>query len=109
MFWNLIRNAIKAAPEGGTITIDLDQDQRNGLRLKISDTGNDLKDKEADNFIEPDPSGYQLGAGIGMAVVRLIVDDYNGKIHIRPNRDKGTEVEIVLPKSQAKSDSKVRL
>ncbi len=109
MFWNLIRNAIKAAPEGGTITINFDQDLRNGLHLRISDTGDGLKDKDADNLIEPDPSGNELGTGIGMAVVRRIVDDYNGKIHIRPLREKGTEVEIVLPRSQAESDSQVRL
>lgn len=109
MFWNLIRNAIKAVPEGGTITIDFEQNQRNEVHLKIADTGNGLQEEENINLIESVPSGFQSGAGIGMAVVRRIVDDYNGKIHVRPNRNKGTEVVIVLPKSQDKSDSRVRL
>ena len=109
MFWNLIKNAIKAIPEGGAITIDLDQTQKNELRLRIADSGNGVKDEEGINFIESVHSGFQSGAGIGMAVVRRIVDDYNGKIDVRPNKDKGTEVVIVLPKLQVKPDSRVRL
>jgi two-component system sensor histidine kinase PilS (NtrC family) len=110
IFWNLIRSAIKASPKGGAITIDVDQDQRSEIQVKIVDTGNGLIDEERKKLIEPIlSSGFQSGSEIGMAVVRRIVDDYNGKIHVRPNRKKGTEVVIVLPKLQAKSDSRVRL
>jgi signal transduction histidine kinase len=110
MFWNLIRNAIKASPKGGAITIDLNQDQTNGVQVKITYSGNGLKDEEREKLVESILSSrFQSGSGIGMAVVRRIVDDYNGKIHIRPNREKGIEVVIVLPKLQAKSDSRVRL
>jgi len=110
MFWNLIRNAIKASPKGGTITIDIDQEQRSEVHVKIVDMGNGLKDEERKKLIEPIlSSGFHSGSEIGMAVVRRIVDDYNGKIHVRPNREKGTEVVIVLPKLQANSDSRVRL
>jgi two-component system sensor histidine kinase PilS (NtrC family) len=110
IFWNLIRNALKAAPEGGTITIDIDQDPSEGVLLKIADTGNNLKDEEREKLIEPVLSSeFQSGTGIGMAVVRRIVDDYNGKIHVYPNREKGTEVVIVLPKLRIKSDSRMRL
>ena len=110
IFWNLIRNALKAAPEGGTITIDIDQDPREGVLLKIADTGNNLKDEERKKLIEPVLSSeFQSGTGIGMAVVHRIVDDYNGKIRVRPNREKGTEVVIVLPRSEVKSDSRMKL
>ena len=110
IFWNLIRNALKAAQEEGTITIDIDQDPRKGVLLKIADTGNNLKDEERNKLIEPVLSSeFQSGTGIGMAVVRRIVDDYNGKIHVRPNREKGTEVVIVLPRLQVKSDSRMKL
>jgi signal transduction histidine kinase len=110
IFWNLIRNALKAAPEGGTITIDIDQDPREGVLLKIADTGNNLKDEERKKLIEPIfSSEFQSGTGIGMAVVRRIVDDYNGKIRVRSNREKGTEVVIVLPRSEVKSDSRMKL
>ena len=109
MFWNLIKNSIKAAPEGGTITIDFDQSQRNEIHLKIGDTGIIPDDEEGINLDESAQSGFYSGEGIGMAVVRRIIDDYNGKIRVRPGGSQGREVVIVLPKSQAKSDSTVRL
>jgi two-component system sensor histidine kinase PilS (NtrC family) len=110
MFWNLIRNAIKASPEGGAVTIDLNQEQMNEVQVKIANSGNGLKDEQKEKLVEPIlSSGFQSGDGIGMAVVRRIVDDYNGKIYVFPVRDKGTEVVVVLPKLSAKSDSGVRL
>ena len=110
IFWNLIRNALKAAPEDGTITIDIEQDPREQVLLKIADTGNNLDNEERKKLIEPVLSSeFQSGTGIGMAVVRRIVDDYNGTIHVRPNREKGTEIMIVLPRLQVKSDSRMRL
>ena len=42
-------------------------------------------------------SGFKTGKGIGMAVVRRIVDDYNGKILVSSELDKGTEIVILLP------------
>jgi two-component system sensor histidine kinase PilS (NtrC family) len=110
MFWNLIRNAIKASPQGGAITVDLNQDKMNEVQVKIADSGNGLKDEEREKLVEPVlSSGFHSGSEIGMAVVRRIVDDYNGKIHVFPVRGKGTEVVVVLPKLQAQSNSRVRM
>lgn len=110
IFWNLIRNFIKAAPEGGTITIDIDQDPREGVLLKIADAGHGLKDEEREKLVEPVlSSDFHSGTGIGMAVVRRIVDDYNGKIRVHPSLKKGTEVVIALPISPIGSESRMRL
>jgi two-component system sensor histidine kinase PilS (NtrC family) len=110
MFWNLIRNAIKASPKGGTITIDLNQGQMNEVQVKIKDSGNGLKDEDREKLVEPILSSeFQTGSGIGMAVVRRIVDDYNGKIHVFPIRNKGTEVVVVLPKFSRESEARVKL
>ncbi len=110
MFWNLLRNAIKAAPEGGSIKIDFDQNQKNEVLLKIADAGNglddEIKEKPAETVL---PSEFQSGTGIGMAVVHRIVDDYGGKMHVHPGRERGTEVVIVLPKIQARSNSRMRM
>ena len=109
MFWNLIKNAIKTTPESGTITIDFDQNQKNEIHLRIADKGNGLKDEEGKNLFEPITAGCQSGTGIARAVVRRIVEDYKGKIHVSSKRGKGTEVEIVLHKSPGKSDERMRL
>ena len=110
IFWNLIRNSIRSTPEGGTVTIDIDQDPRGEVLLKIAYTGDHLKDEERKKLIEPILSSeFQSGKGIGMAVVRRIVDDYNGKIQVRPDHEKGTEIVISLPRSKKRSDSRMRL
>jgi signal transduction histidine kinase len=109
MFWNLIRNAIKASPDGGAVTIDINQDQMNEVQVKIKDSGNGLKDEDREKLVEPVfSSGFRSGSEIGMAVVRRIVDDYNGKIHVFPVREKGTEVVVVLPKLPTKPEANVR-
>lgn len=109
IFWNLIRNAIKESSKGGTITIDIEQEPRGGVLLKIADTGHKLTDEERkipeESFLT---SEVQSGTGIGMAVVRHIVDDYNGKIRVSSHRERGREVVISLPRSQVISDSRMR-
>jgi len=110
MFWNLIRNAVKESPDGGTITIDINLDQTDQAQIKIKDSGNGLKREDWDKLVDPiNSSRFDNGSGIGMAVVRRIVDDYNGKIHVFPIRNKGTEVVVVLPKLPSKSEKNVRM
>lgn len=97
IFWNLIKNALKAMPDGGTLNIDIDQKKKNEIELKVKDNGRGMAKKEQDRLFEHFYSGFKTGKGIGMAVVRRIVDDYNGKIHVSSDIDKGTEIVITLP------------
>lgn len=97
IFWNLIKNALKAMPEGGTLTIDLNQRKKNEIELKVRDNGRGMAKEDRERLFEPFYSGFKTGKGIGMAVVRRIVDDYNGKIQVSSELDKGTEIVILLP------------
>ena len=97
IFWNLIKNALKAMPEGGTLTIDLNQRKKNEIELKVKDNGRGMAKEDRERLFEPFYSGFKTGKGIGMAVVRRIVDDYNGKIQVSSELDKGTEIVILLP------------
>jgi len=109
MFWNLIRNAVRAMPDGGTIIIDFEQHRKNGIQLRISDTGNGMDVEERETLFEPIQTGLESGRGIGMAVVRRIVDDYNGKIEVLSESQRGTDVVITLPHQHIKSNLRVRL
>ncbi len=97
IFWNLIKNALKAMPEGGILTIDLNQRKKNEIELKVRDNGRGMAEEDRERLFEPFYSGFKTGKGIGMAVVRRIVDDYNGKIKVSSELDKGTEIVILLP------------
>jgi two-component system sensor histidine kinase PilS (NtrC family) len=97
IFWNLIKNALKAMPEGGTLTIDLNQRKKNEIELKVRDNGKGMEKEDQERLFEPFYSGFNTGKGIGMAVVRRIVDDYNGRIYVSSELDEGSEIVIILP------------
>lgn len=96
VFWNLAKNACKAMPDGGTLTIDI-QDAGKEIRIRFADTGRGLSEDEKEHLFEPFYSGFADGRGLGMTVVRRIVDDYDGRIEVRSVADKGTDITIILP------------
>jgi two-component system sensor histidine kinase PilS (NtrC family) len=96
LFWNIIKNSLRAMPDGGTLTIDFNQEKK-GIQLRIADTGTGMTEEEKERIFEPFYSGFEGGQGIGMAVVHRIVDDYKGEIKIDSELNKGTEVVITLP------------
>jgi two-component system sensor histidine kinase PilS (NtrC family) len=100
IFWNLLKNSLKAMPEGGELSVDFNRNQSQETVLMFSDTGLGMKKEERDRLFEPFYSGFSGGMGIGMAVVRRIVDDYSGKIDVKSVPGGGTTVSIVLPPCQ---------
>ncbi len=109
MFWNLIRDAVRAMPDGGTIIIHFEQHRKNGIELRISDSGNGMDVEERKTLLEPNQTGLESDRGIGMAVIRRIVDDYNGRIEVLSESQRGTQVVITLPHQQIKSNLRARL
>lgn len=97
IFWNLIKNALKAMPEGGKLSLNFYNSRREGLKIVISDTGTGLSEQDKENLFVPFYSGFGEGRGLGLATVRRLVEDYNGKIQINSEPGQGTEVIITLP------------
>jgi len=97
IFWNLTRNALRAMPGGGTMTVDLFQERKKEVGFRVADTGKGLSSEEKEHFFEPFFPGADAGKGIGMTVVRRIVDDYEGRIQVISEPGKGTELTITLP------------
>jgi two-component system sensor histidine kinase HydH len=97
LFWNIIKNSLRAMPDGGTLTIDFNQEKKDKIQLRIADSGKGMTEEQKERIFEPFYSGFEGGQGIGMAVVHRIVDDYKGEIKIDSEPDKGTEIIITLP------------
>jgi signal transduction histidine kinase len=97
IFWNLIKNAIKAMPEGGRLTLEFPEPRKKDVRILVADTGRGISDKDKEHLFEPFHSGFENGRGLGLSIVRKIVDDYDGRIDVRSELEKGTEVLITLP------------
>lgn len=101
IFWNLIKNSLRAMPRGGTLTIEFIQEKEDEIQLRFTDTGRGMAEEEKQKVFEPFYSGFKNGIGIGMSIVRRIVDDYDGKIQVSSVLNKGTEVVINLPLKNA--------
>ncbi|MGA2586611.1 MAG: ATP-binding protein [Candidatus Aminicenantales bacterium] len=104
IFWNLIRNALQAMPQGGSLSIDWLREGKDRLSLRFADTGKGMTQNEQERMFEPFYSRFEGGRGLGLAVVQKIVDDYEGKIRVSSAADKGTEILITLPLKAAKKE-----
>jgi two-component system sensor histidine kinase PilS (NtrC family) len=105
VFWNLVKNAVQAMPRGGRLRLQVERLKKNAIRLVFADTGVGMTEETKVRIFEPFYSDFEDGRGLGMAVVRSIIDDYQGTISIKSELDHGTEIVIVLP-GQAKPWSK---
>ncbi len=103
VFLNIIKNGLKAMPEGGSFGVDFGKGKNEEIILKFSDTGAGMSSEEKERVFDPFFSGFKAGQGIGMSVVRRIVDEYQGQIYIDSKLSKGTTITIVLPKRSARS------
>ena len=97
VFWNLIKNALKAMPDGGRLRLDIIGSHKKEIRIVVADTGRGMTKKDKEHLFEPFYSGFEDGRGLGLSVVRKIVDDYDGRIAVRSEPNEGTEVLITLP------------
>ncbi|MCD2491747.1 HAMP domain-containing histidine kinase [Lacrimispora sp. NSJ-141] len=99
--FNLIENAIKYNRPGGTAAVSLEQSQA-GICIRIEDTGIGIEADALSHIFEPfyraDPSRSQQipGSGLGLSVVKLIVERHGGKIEVTSQTDSGSTFSIML-------------
>jgi signal transduction histidine kinase len=98
---NLIQNALHAMNNKGILTIDLEQ-QDNYAVIALSDTGKGISQDVQDRIFEPffttKPMGE--GNGLGLDIVRKIIDKHQGDIHVESRPGK-TTFRVVLPMTRA--------
>jgi signal transduction histidine kinase len=94
---NLIKNAIEAMPDGGTLEISTQLLNDAEVQIEIKDTGVGMSLEILSEIFKPYYTTKESGAGLGMAIVQRIVSDHNGKINIESAEGVGTTVRVELP------------
>ena len=98
---NLIRNALQAMVEGGTLTIrTLSRRRRTGeyvMELAVSDTGKGIDDQTRKQLFVPFFTTKDDGTGLGLAISQRIVQAHGGEIDIRSRMGRGSTFIIRLP------------
>ena len=105
VFWNLSQNALRAMPEGGTLTIQIATAQDGGARITFQDTGIGMTREEKENLFQPFQSGFKTGTGLGLSIVFQIMDDHKGRISYESEKGRGTTVNLYLPPQEPASKS----
>lgn len=100
MFLNLIINAFHAMEKGGELEICLEC-TRTAARIRVKDTGKGMPEELKQHIFEPffttKESGQ--GTGLGLALVKQIVDAHRGEIKVESEEGKGTTFVILFPLS----------
>jgi len=106
VFWNLATNALKAMPEGGSLTIgvELTADERS-VAIVFADQGRGMTAVERERYFQPFSSSFDQGTGLGAAIVYRLVEEHGGKIRLDSAAGTGTRVTLTLPRSCAREQN----
>ena len=98
VFLNLLKNALQAMPEGGTLRIVTAVSDRN-VRTTVIDTGQGIGTEQMERIFEPFFTTKARGTGLGLALCKKIVEEHSGKIDVESAAGQGTTVTITLPRT----------
>jgi signal transduction histidine kinase len=103
VFTNLVDNALKFTPPGGTVTLHAAQ-SGSGIQVEVADSGEGISPEALpmvfNRFYQADLSrsgGRKHGAGLGLAIVKEILEAHGGKITVRSELGKGSTFIVYLP------------
>ena len=104
VFWNVLNNAVKFTPSGGSIEIRTTNDEQGRFVLEVTDTGIGIDLARQQLLFKPFEQGDRSvtrqfgGLGLGLAISKLLMDLHEGHIEVESGgRSKGTTFRIMMP------------
>ncbi|NLB55872.1 MAG: PAS domain-containing protein [Lentisphaerae bacterium] len=96
VFFNLIKNAIQAMSQGGILKISIKSDDR-WLGITFSDSGCGIALEDIAGVFEPYYTSKDKGSGLGLMIVKRIIQAHGGELNIHSEPGTGTIVGVLLP------------
>ena len=93
---NLISNAFQATPDGGTVSLELAQ-QNGTVLVAVQDSGPGIPPEKREYLFRPFISESGTGTGLGLAIAKELSTALGGRIELRSELGKGSRFELVLP------------
>jgi len=99
---NISLNAIKAMPEGGTLSVETRAEEREGgipgaVKIVFTDTGEGITPENLGRIFSPFFTTRQQGTGLGLAITQRIVEQHKGELDVTSDPGKGATFTIILP------------
>jgi signal transduction histidine kinase len=89
---SLFANALEAMPKGGHLTVDIEQPQPGHVRMTLSDTGKGMTKQQQQMVFKPFFTTKQGGLGVGLALVKRIMERFEGSVELTSQEQEGTRV-----------------
>jgi PAS domain S-box-containing protein len=99
VFFNLIKNALEAMPDGGALRIEMGAGDVY-VDIAFIDTGKGIAPEELQRVFEPYHTTKQTGSGLGLMIVQRIIDEHGGEIELSSKPGAGTCFKVRLPRSE---------
>ena len=107
MIANLLDNAIKYTPSGGTVHVSVHPENNHSVVIIVKDTGMGISDTDIsrifERFYRCDPSRSEAGIGLGLSFARAVARAHGGNITVTSQPDRGSTFTVTLPKTGFKS------
>jgi len=99
IIYNVAKNAVRAMSAGGRLTVVGRQDDA-WYSIRFIDTGHGMNPDQLNLLFTPFSTAFDGGTGLGMAIVRRIVQDHGGAIDAESRPGEGTTVTVLLPRTE---------
>ena len=95
-FGIIIMNGYQAMNGSGKLTVDIRKNAES-VDVAISDTGEGIPHEDISKIFDPFVTTKEMGVGLGLAITKRVIEDHEGRIHVRSRLAEGTTFTISLP------------
>ncbi len=97
VFGNFIRNAIQAMPDGGKLSVKSEMPSPEWVAVSFTDTGVGIPEENRSKLFEPLFTTKSKGIGLGLAIIKNLVEQHGGTIEVESEIGKGSTFTVRLP------------